>query len=104
MIASSPDGQAWRLAQDPAYGPTITLVNGSVIELFARQRPQLLFEKEAGNDVTVKHNKGRVGGGGGEDNDETKRLLAVVNGAELAQGTTSLMQGSSFTLIHPIRT
>lgn len=68
------------MASSPAYGPKVTVANGTTIELFARQRPQLLFASdEAGAD-----------------------LLAVVNGAELANGRKSLMQGKSFTLIQPI--
>lgn len=87
VIASSADGVNWKLAAEPAYGPSVTLTNGTVVRLFARQRPQLIFDTAA------------AGQAGAED----ATLLAVVNGAELAAGTTSLMQGSSFTLIQPVR-
>jgi hypothetical protein len=86
VIASSSDGENWRLASAPAYGPNVTLSDGTTLELFARQRPQLLFDPRTGNGKTLRN------------------LLAVVNGAEaLLGGAGGLMQRDSFTLIQPVR-
>ena len=102
MIASSSDGLVWQLASAPAYGPNITLANGTVVQLFARQRPQLLFEY--GSAAARATEPRRLGGDeGSTTTSAAPRLLAVVNGAELARGTTSLMQGASFTLIQPVQ-
>lgn len=88
VIASSPDGIRWRLATAPAYGPRVTLQNGTVVELFARQRPQLLFDS------------GVVG-----DARSERKLLALANGAMLLEGGSGgLMQRKdSFTLLQPVR-
>jgi hypothetical protein len=85
VIASSADGANWKLAAAPAYGPNVTLVNGTTLRLFSRQRPQLVFDTSPTS--------------GGAD----PALLALVNGAQLAEDTTSFMQSASFTLIQPIK-
>eukprot|EP00729_Bicosta_minor_P022597 gene22597-3023_t len=91
VIASSADGANWRLATTAAYGPNVTLTNGTTLKLFARQRPQLLFDPTPAG-----------AGVGGSKGQGEPTLLALVNGAELEEGTRSLMQGSSFTLIQPV--
>ena len=85
VVASSSDGERWKLASAPAYGPNVTVANGTVLKLFARQRPQLLFDPSG--------SKGKT----------PRKLLAVVNGAQtLLGGTGGLMQRDSFTLIQPV--
>eukprot|EP00039_Didymoeca_costata_P003217 m.66116 g.66116 ORF g.66116 m.66116 type:complete len:400 (-) comp11783_c0_seq2:3682-4881(-) len=82
VIASSSDnGTSWKLAKDAAYTPNVTLVNGTTVVLSARQRPQLIFDPDSSK--------------------IPKKLLALVNGAELS-GTGSFMQAKSFTLIQPV--
>lgn len=71
VIGSSTDGVTWRLAKERAYGPNVTLTNGTTVQLFARQRPQLLFEPA------------RAVVGAEPD------VLALVNGAELVEVRTS---------------
>ena len=115
VVASSADGLEWRLARAPAYGPNVTLANGTTVRLFARQRPQLLF---AGATATATPGGGAggtggpggaggaggLGAGGPGAGAAEPALLALVNGAQLlAGGSGGLMARDSFTLIQPVR-
>lgn len=87
VVASSADGTSWRTAKAAAYGPNVTLTNGTVITLYARQRPQLLFESQP-----------EPAGAGAQGE---RVLLGLVNGAQLGGGST-FMQNPSFTLMQPV--
>jgi hypothetical protein len=114
VIASSSDGVSWRLARERAYGPNVTLENGTVLQLFARQRPQLLFDTPPPPGASGGASGGTSGGasggasgsasGGASGGASEPRLLALVNGAELAEGGSGggLMARTSFTLIQPV--
>ena len=100
VVASSADGVTWRLARSAAYGPNVTLANGTTVELFARQRPQLLFAPPApappaGESAAKKTTAAPT----------ERALLGLVNGAMLlADGAGGLMQRlHSFTLLQPVR-
>ena len=104
VIASSADGVTWRLARDAAYGPNVTLANGTTIELYARQRPQLLFAPTAAAPAPAPRDGGSAAKTSAAVQAEPA-LVGLVNGAMLlSDGTGGLMQRlHSFTLLQPVR-
>ena len=107
--AFSPNGLDWFIDTENSALPTreIPLVNGSVMTLTRRERPQILFAaKAAAGKEEVKGEEPRREGGGeiskGKEGGSSARPLAIYNGAAL--GETHVQGGDhTFTSVQPFR-